>query len=149
MAYVVVKGIEELSKRLREFDQRDLLRTTLRLMENQTRQRILDGGPGPDGRQWPAWSTRYAATRHANQSLLMASGELLRRVSSRIGADGYGYLGTGVIYGRRHQYGDAALGFTPIRGGKIPARPFLGMSTEDFNEIRAALLKKLVKQVGG
>ena len=69
--------------------------------------------------------------------------------ATRIGADGYGYLGTGVIYGRRHQYGDAALGFTPIRGGKIPARPFLGMSTEDFNEIRAALLKKLVKQVGG
>jgi hypothetical protein len=48
-----LQKVKDLVSRLAEFDEHDLVTNILNLGENQTRKRILAGGPAPDGALWP------------------------------------------------------------------------------------------------
>lgn len=104
----------------------------------QTQDRILSSGPSPDGNKWDEWSEKYGPTRHANQSLLMDTGTLERSIDKSIEGDLL-IVGTNLEYGGTHQYGDADR--------NIPARPYLGISTENDKEIADAIISWIQKKV--
>lgn len=126
---------------LAEFDAGELVAEIVQLGENQTRKRIENGGPGPDGEAWPpnleGTPILFRTGRHLHDSI----------ASSSSGAGGE--WGAAWEFAHVHQYGatitpkDAArLAFT-IGGAKvfakkvtIPARPFVGVSVADAQEIK-------------
>lgn len=59
----------------------ELLDSIGAVAESQTRRRITDEKASPGGEPWQDWSTRYAKTRHGNQSLLQGNGDLLDSVT--------------------------------------------------------------------
>lgn len=94
--------------------------------ESQTRRRLEVEKRGPDGTPWPEWSPGYAATRHGGQSLLDARGDLIRSLTAFADRQSAGW-GTNLVYAATHQFGRDA----------IPARPFLGVSDENFQDLLA------------
>jgi len=104
----------------------ELLESVGALVESQTRRRIQEEKESPEGEAWEAWSERYAATRHGGNSLLQGEGDLLDSIQYLAGDDEV-EVGSNLVYAATHQYGD------PGRG--IPARPYLGLSDEDEQEI--------------
>lgn len=117
---------------------------------NSTQDRILAGGPAPDGARWPAWNPLYAAGRSAKGGgMLNLSGVLRATIEKEAGRRSV-RVGSNRIYAAIHQFGGTirpknakALKFR--MGGRffalasvtIPARPFLGVSADDAAEIRA------------
>lgn len=98
------------------------------LLEAQTRERLQAGGPAPDGERWRPWSDSYARTRHANHGLLRDRGRLQGSVEAFTEGDDPGVRAT-MIYAARHQFGyDGPAGFTP-------ARPYIGLSRDNEDEI--------------
>jgi len=100
-------------------------------VEFQTRERIESGeNVGPDGIEWPPWSERYAATRHGGHNLLRNDGHLLESLTYLVrGEDAV--VGTNLEYGATHQFGD--------EDRNIPARPYLGLSDENVDDIEHVL----------
>jgi phage virion morphogenesis protein len=94
----------------------------------QTKVRIEEEKRSPDGAAWAPWSAAHAATRHGNQSLLLAGGEdyLLESIAAETSDDAV-RVGSGPVYGAVHQFGS--------RDGSTPARPWLGLSAENRAEI--------------
>lgn len=103
-----------------------LLRALAAEGESQTRRRLEVEKRGPDGTPWPEWSPGYAATRHGGQSLLDARGDLIRSLTAFADRQSAGW-GTNLVYAATHQFGRDA----------IPARPFLGVSDENFQDLLA------------
>lgn len=127
-----VGALEQLRARFKGLDLADEAAPTIgALVEAQTRQRIIDGGPAPNGDAWDDWSESYARTRHANHSLLRNEGHLLDSIEHQV-RDGRVTVGAYMEYAAVHQYG------APSK--RIPARPFLGISAENSAEIRQAIL---------
>ncbi len=93
-------------------------------VESQTRRRIEEGGPDPDGTPWEEWSDAYAGTRHAGHSLLVGEGDLLDSIQF-ITRGAEVEVGTNLIYGAIHQFGGDEVGMN------IPARPYLGLSPDN------------------
>jgi len=102
------------------------------LVESQTRRRIATEKSSPDGTKWPAWSTAYKASRKKGKSLLMASGELLDSIASAFTGTTV-EVGSNLEYAAVHQHG----GLDSMSAGPaaIPARPFLGLSPENADEL--------------
>ena len=115
-----VKRLEKLAG----FDRRELLDAIGAEVEGQTRRRIEEGGPGPDGEAWPKWSEDYAKTRHAGHSLLAREGDLLDSIQFITRGDAV-EVGTNLIYAAIHQFGGDEVGMN------IPARPYLGLSPDN------------------
>lgn len=110
-------------------------------LEDSARRRIAETKRAPDGKRWPSWSARYAKTRSAQHSLLRGEGNLLDSLSHEVDASSHSvFIGSNVEYAGRHLFGD--FGFIgPVRGGRIPARPYLDTTGEvsdphDRQEIR-------------
>lgn len=118
--------IQQALDRLIQADARNLLTQMTGLVENQTRRRVQQDKVGPDGRPWDAWSTRYAATRGPGKSLLQGEGDLMDSLDSQVD-DEAAEVGTNLVYGATHQFGD--------EDRNIPARPYLGLSRDDLNEL--------------
>lgn len=93
---------------------------------SQAQRRIEAGGPAPDGSAWQPWSEEYAATRHANQSLLRAEGDLLASIQHAVDGD-VAEIGTNLVYGAAQQFG--------LDERNLPARAFLGLSAADLAEL--------------
>lgn len=94
-------------------------------IESQTRRRIQTEKTSPDGGRWQPWSSSYAATRGAGQSLLMDSGQLLMSIYQRVESHAV-VVGTNKSYASDHQFGKDHL----------PARPFLGLSDDDKEAVQ-------------
>ena len=107
--------------------------------ESETRKRIEDGGPAPDGTDWPARHPSYENPH----PLLNRDGALVDSIETDASEDtaiwGSGLWGSGLVYARIHQLGGtivprnaSALFFTLggndviARSVTIPARPYLG-----------------------
>ncbi|MGE4296939.1 MAG: phage virion morphogenesis protein [Desulfovibrionaceae bacterium] len=106
--------------------------------ETQTRRRLRSEKTAPDGTAWPEWSTRYAATRHGGHSLLMGEGHLEDDITFDAHADGVTW-GANLVYAAVHQ---AGADFSTIKGRrhvKIPARPYLGLSSENEADMQAVV----------
>ena len=137
MISIEVDGLEGLQQRLHRLGQAGvalpaLLNAIGAEVESQTRRRITDEKAGPDGSAWEAWSDDYGKTRHGGQSLLEGHGDLVDSIGFEIDADGV-HVGTNLVYGAIHQFGGEAV------GKNIPARPFLGLSAENENDLLAIL----------
>lgn len=107
-------------------------------VESQTRRRLEDKEGAPDGTPWAPWSERYAATRVENQSMLESSGALIDSIQWDVIGDDV-QVGTDRIYGAVHQFGFAKR--------KIPARPYLGLSTDNEQEVLDVMTDYLQIQI--
>lgn len=97
------------------------------IVESQTRRRIHDEKTAPDGQHWQAWSDAYAATRHGNQSLLFASGDLEDSIQ-------YEVVGFELYWGSNLKYAN-----NQNEGTTVPKREYLGLSLKNEYEIVEAL----------
>lgn len=100
----------------------------------------------PDGAAWAALDPEYAKGKR-NSRILTESGRLRDSINSAPGRDEV-RVGTNVIYGAIHQFGGTIVPKSASHlvfriGGRLvmadsvtlPARPFLGISSEDEVEI--------------
>lgn len=113
------------------------------LFSTTERQRA---GRAPDGGAWPALNPAYRSDKSGNE-MLRESGRLMGSLSRQVRGRQL-RVGTNVVYAAIHQFG----GTIRAKGGgrlafflggalqrptqvTIPARPFLGISAEDRQEI--------------
>lgn len=121
------QGFSEIQQRLLQISGADfsqLLDNVGALVESQTRRRIQEQKKGPDGTAWRQWSPAYAARRRGGHSLLQGEGHLMDSIQYlRSGTTVE--VGTNLVYGAVHQHGHKG----------IPARPYLGLSSDDEAEL--------------
>lgn len=137
-----LQKVEHLVSRLADLDEHDLVTNILDLGENQTRKRILAGGPAPDGTLWPP-NREGAPTLHPTGDNLLGSLAWTSHGSA-------GEWGASFPFAHIHQEGavispkNAKLLAFSVKGKMafahkvtIPKREFLGVSAEDAREIDA------------
>lgn len=134
---VSLEGQERTVKRLNRLlagvaNPRPALEAIGAVVESQTRRRIEDGGPSPDGTPWDAWSRGYAATRHGGQALLRGDGGLMDSIDW-VADDDSVQIGSNLVYAAIHQFGGEDD--MPAGPAGIPARPYLGLSDDDAEEV--------------
>lgn len=124
-----------------------------RLIREQTVERILGGGPSPDGINW-------RDTIEMRNPILNRSGALARSIDYRASADNL-VVGSSLIYAAIHQFGGT---IRPVRarflrfmllGGivitdkvEMPARPYLGLSAENRAEATRSVVAYLRRMLG-
>ena len=82
----------------------------------------------PDGGAWAALQPRTRERkRHNLDKILTQRGYLRRGITYQVTAPGRVEVGSKLVYAATHQFGR----------GNIPARPFLGISRRDAEEINA------------
>jgi len=131
-----LSGVDRLRERvsgLARTDRARLLDMIGATVESQTRRRIEEDKAGPDGTPWPAWSERYAATRHGGQSLLEGEGDLMDSLDY-VASDDEVEVGSNLIYAAVHQFGSE-----DDSDQNIPARPYLGLSADDEAELEETI----------
>lgn len=97
---------------------------------NSTRKRF-DSQTAPDGSAWKALSPDYRKHKKQNPDKILTLHGHLRGLLNRV-ADAHSVrVGTPLLYGATHQFGD------PRR--HIPARPVLGLSPADETEVVAII----------
>lgn len=113
--------------------------------EVQTQRRITEEQHGPNGEIWPEWSPRYALTRHRGQRLLDATGALISSITAFADRQTAGW-GTNLKYAAIHQFGfdgSQSVRAHSRKGHQVsaherqmnmPARPFFGVSDENYQE---------------
>ncbi|KAA6405750.1 phage virion morphogenesis protein [Candidatus Tokpelaia sp.] len=111
-----------------------------RLIQGQTRRRLVDEKTAPNGEEWKP--------NKAGTSILYASGALMRSIDYAATSD-YVAVGSGLNYARIHQFGGKiepknakSLRFIGVGGGAVfakmvqmPARPYIGLSADNAEEI--------------
>ncbi|MEM7046990.1 MAG: phage virion morphogenesis protein [Pseudomonadota bacterium] len=128
--HIDLGALESINKRLATLTRADthgLLETIGAAVESQTRRRMTEDKTGPDGAAWDDWSPKYAATRHGGHSLLESQGHLVDSIHFAVEGDQV-RIGSELVYAATHQHGDESR--------NIPARPYLGLSEQDRNEIK-------------
>lgn len=111
------------------------------LIEDQTKRRIMDEKTAPDGTPWAPWSDAYAESlkrpnRTNPRSLLVGEGDLLGSIQNYTTGETV-QVGTNLVYGAIHQFGGEPVGIN------IPARPYLGLSDDDAQEIEELVAGRL------
>lgn len=143
--------VEQFLARLNPFQSETLLEAMARLIRESTRERIIAGGPAPDGSAWKP-------NRAGRAPILHLSGALARSIDYVV-AGTRAIIGSGLVYARIHQEGGvivpksaAALVFSVgnqvyrVKKVTMPARPYIGLSGEDRSELVqtvAAYLRRL------
>ncbi len=145
-----LERVEALVTGLTNFDASQLVSDIVKLGEDQTRERIESGGPGPDGEAWPP--------NLEGTPTLMRTGKNLRdRIRSSAHGDS-GEWGAQFKYAHVHQYGAVitpknSAFLTFMLGSKrvfaksvtIPPRPFVGVSAANAVEIKGLVTDFLGK----
>jgi phage virion morphogenesis protein len=126
---------------LSKADKHDILDQIGGVVETQSRERIEVTKTGPDGSAWPGLDPVYEAWKEKVSSggLLVLFDNLRDSLQYEVVGDEV-FIGSNMKYAATHQYGD------PKR--KIKARPYLGLSEEDGDEIEevvANYLQDLIK----
>ena len=105
------------------------LRSIGELLLNSTRARF-DSQTSPDGEPWTPLKPRTLARKKRNRDkILTEEGRLRGTLAYQVG-DGWVEVGSPLVYGATHQFGRDA----------IPARPYLGLSSEDAADVREEIL---------
>lgn len=147
--------IRRLTRHLRKLENLNLADVNAMLaevMKTSTRDRFKRG-IDPEGKKWVP-SIRAA---EAGGKTLVDTARLRNSIRARADSGGFA-VGTNVIYARRHQFGDKhpvtirakkKRGLRFKIGGRwitkqrvrvqLPARPFLGVSKDDLEEIQSTL----------
>lgn len=134
-----------------EIDRRSINAALAEVLRDSTLERFRQGRE-PEGRRW---KTSIRAANEGGRTLIQ-SAQLRNSIHARSDASGFA-IGTNVKYAATHQFGEPgrtirarrkkALRFQ-INGHwiskkqvriQIPARPFLGLSDEDMQEIKGTI----------
>ena len=105
------------------------------LVENQIKARLGEGVT-PGGEPWAPWSESYDATRHGNQSLLVASGAYRDSFAWDLSGEEL-RVGSNMVQAAILDQGgtdDMAPG-----PAAIPAREHIGLSADNIKEIEDAM----------
>lgn len=97
---------------------------------NSTRERFRSQ-TAPDGTPWARLSPAYQPRKKKNANLILTLNSYLRGTLNYRASPREVRIGTPLIYGATHQFG------RPEKN--IPARPFLGLSSDDETMILDAL----------
>lgn len=121
------KAFQDALQRVSRFRRSVVLDQLADLMLEQNRARLDQAKEGPDGDSWEPWTAAYSA-KNSSGELLEKSGDLLDSLQASVGRDSVS-LGSDLLYAAVHQYGDDKRG--------IPARPYMGFSDDDLDELGA------------
>lgn len=133
---------------LTTMDKRPLMDAIGFAVENQTRDRIANDKRTPAGKPWAPWSPGYARTRNSGQSLLQSEGDLLDTLTYVVDTDGAGVeIGSNRPYAAIQQFGGKSG--MPPGPAAIPARPYLGLSEENKDDIRSLAAHWLDERIVG
>ena len=104
------------------------------ILESSTKERIATEKASPAGDPWVPWSEAYDETRnHDVHSLLVSEGDLLDSVQNYSTGTTV-RVGSNLVYAAIHHFGGEEV------DSAIPERPYLGLSAEDEEEIRALVI---------
>lgn len=123
-------------------DDADLLDRVGAVTEGGARRRIDEDKAAPDGSPWAPWSARTAAKRRRGQSLLQKEGDLLDSLGFETRGAGVA-TGSNLVYAAIQQFGGAEVG----RPGH-PARPYLGLSRDDEQDLADVLERWAARKMG-
>ncbi|MDE0714088.1 MAG: phage virion morphogenesis protein [Gammaproteobacteria bacterium] len=122
-----------------------LVRTTKDRFRTQT---------DPDGVPWKPLSLNYREQKKRNKDkILTLDGFLHGTINFRASSQEV-LVGSPLVYAGTHQFGapEGSFGTTsrgrPIPWGEIPARPFLGLSGDDRDEVEGIVTDYLLKALG-
>ncbi|MEZ5444904.1 MAG: phage virion morphogenesis protein [Gammaproteobacteria bacterium] len=110
---------------------------------------------GPDGTPWAPNSPDYLESKKAETGrdlILVLERHLMESITHQA-SDHDVRIGTNRVYGATHQFGAAKGSFgtdkrgRPIPWGDIPARPYLGVSEADKEEIFEVLREHLERSL--
>jgi phage virion morphogenesis protein len=101
---------------------------------------------GPDGRRWPDNSPVTIERKGRNQPLT-GEGTLGEQIHAQLLGDDTLAVGSNMVYAAMQQFGGTKAEF-PHLWGDIPARPFLGVSDDDKDEILNIIAAHLRDAVG-
>lgn len=107
-------------------------------MLNVTRERF-NTQTAPDGTPWKPLSPAYALVKKQNVAQILTLYGRLRGTLTYQAGPKEVRIGTPLVYGATHQFGR----------GAIPARPFLGLSQSDEQELLDILNDHLSRALGG
>jgi phage virion morphogenesis protein len=132
-------SVDRALSRLDPIDANVMLTGIGRMIQEQTRRRITSEKRGPDGKGWKA--------NRAGTSTLYRSGALARSIDMLVNGNSV-IVGSGLVYAGIHQFGGTIHAKTKkvlmFRIGNqwvsrksvtIPARPYLGLSSENREDI--------------
>ena len=125
------KDLDRVSRHLQKIldrfaDTRNLMEAIGASLVSSTQLRFEEG-QNPEGQPWKPWSASYAARRRG-EAILLDKGRLSDSLTFVAGPDRV-EVGTNVIYAAIHQFGGEEVGIP------IPARPYLGLSGDDTQEL--------------
>lgn len=115
---------------LSSLNTRNLLDNIGEIVEGQVRNRILHERESPEGEAWAPWSEKYKKTRGSGHELLQDEGDLRDSITHNV-LGGELEIGSNLVYARKHQKGS--------EDGTTPARPYLGLSRENEDDIEEAV----------
>ena len=153
-----VVGIDDVERRLGRLadagrDLTPLMADIGEYLVRTTKDRFRDQ-EAPDGTPWAPLSESTRRRKKINKDrILTREGYLGGTIAFRASPDEV-LVGSNLIYAGTHQFGaeKGAFGSTsrgsPIPWGDIPARPFLGLSDADADEIREIVADYLLGAVG-
>ena len=94
-------------------------------LQNSTQERFK-AEAGPDGSRWAVLQPRTRQRKRRNPSTILTERGFLRKnIQWQVTAPGRVEVGSSMVYAATHQFGR----------GKIPARPFLGLSRKDEEQV--------------
>jgi len=151
-------GIEAVERRLRDLAAggRDMKLTMGSIGEylvRTTRDRFHDE-EAPDGTPWAPLRETTKRRKQRNVGKILTEEGHLQMVVLQADSDSV-EVGSPYIYAGTHQFGAerGAFGATrrgsPIPWGDIPARPFLGLSDADRNEIEDIVREHFIARIQG
>lgn len=103
----------------------------------QEAEAAFDNEKSPEGESWAKLNQDYKKRRYDKGytgNILQVTGDLVKSLNIDYG-DNFAVIGAGEPYGQYHQLGTS----------KMPARPFLGLSNDGIEEIKAILNRELSK----
>lgn len=114
-------------------------------LANSTLKRF-DEGQGPDGKTWAPNSPVTLLRKKGSQPLHGETGMLSTQIHYEAGP-AHVTVGSPMEYAAMQQFGGEKAEF-PNLWGDIPARPFIGLSTEDEQEVLNIVLDHMKKAAG-
>ncbi len=158
-----LKEVERLTKKLNKYkftsgERLNLMNSLGLEIEEQTKERFISTQTAPDGNPWADFAdvTRQYLLKQGlgnSAKLLNREGELLKSIEGQAG-EWQVIVGSALEYAATHQFGakKGAFGKTsrnaPIPWGDIPARPYLGLSSENISDLEDLIdvwLKRHIK----
>lgn len=131
----ILRGLERLGEKLE--DMRPVMAEIGEALREASME-AFDTETAPDGRRWKPLSPVTIARRRGGPPyrILQDTGTLRQSITRQVDSPLSVVVGTRVSYGAKHQFGS----------GRVPARPFLGVSDEARSEIEATIVAWLERE---